>query len=745
MSSSNRSLRRLLAGLILLAALWAAAVAQGRPAGPSGVQPLLAGEEPAVIETTPGDQTTVLGAKVLLPITGKELVKFEAKGLPAGLKAEEVTTSEWKIVGEPTAVTPAAAVALVAENPGHGPPAEVKFNWTIDGIENPGPQKAIAGTPVIPLIVKGVGMKALTAAKPLPPGLELTDVGTSETEWEIHGTPNQPTVNTVELQGQNEKGEALAPVQFTFTVAGMHDPGPRFGTVGQPVEVFITGVELVNLTASPLPPGLKLVDVEGSETLWEIVGTPTAAGETEVELNAENEAKQPLPSFKFKFTIAQTPPPTPPSATGTLAISPAAAFSAARSTCAGLNWTPSTVSTQWLIDGLPISGATAATYVAPRIYDGRRLSCRQSAVTAEGGTASVTSAAATVHEQPPQPYWSIGLASQRCSSPVCMQDGAAPRTPVTRTYQQAGSWMTASQVRCISAPWTSIAGTSAIAAVEQLAEAHSVTVTLVRTTAAGAVPIASQELSSLTIPSDGIDGAVPGSPFAGNIVAGFGSQAFTRGELWPRLFPGSLGKPDRFAAGQGYVAYQVNSGATPPRSFQLVYNLTAADLGAHLHCTVSAKDGPVASPTTATLTSPEYTVSKAASCAPRQVAHIGGPQPATVVVGSRLCLQAPSGVSEIGNGPRDLSVVAGRSAVGLECTLGSGCTGKLTLTSGGRDIATANVSLRRGARKVLSLKLTGQASKRLKKAGSAGLAASLDLIGKRSRRRLASVKLLPAG
>ncbi len=382
--------------------------------------------------------------------------------------------------------------------------------------------------------------------------------------------------------------------------------------------------------------------------------------------------------------------------------------------------------------------------MAPRIDDGHLLSCRQTALTAEGATASVTSAPATVHEQPPQPYWAIGPASQRCSSPVCMQDGEAPQTPVTRTYQQAGGWMAASQVRCVSAPWTSIAGSSGVTAVERLAEAHSATLTLVRTTAAGAVPIVSQELSDLSSPSEGIDGAVPGSPFAGSIVSSFGPQTFTRGELWPRLFTGSLGKPDRFAAGQGYVAYQVNAGSAPLRSFQLVYNLTAADLGAHLRCIVSAKDGPVASPTTATLTSPEYTVSKASSCAPRRVAHVGGPQPATVVLGSRRCLEAPSGMSEIGNGPRDLSVVAGRAAIALECTLGSGCRGRLTLASRGRTIAGANVSLRRGARKVVSLQLTGQGPSRLKKAGSAGLAASLNLLGKSYKRRLSSVKLLSA-
>jgi hypothetical protein len=346
-----------------------------------------------------------------------------------------------------------------------------------------------------------------------------------------------------------------------------------------------------------------------------------------------------------------------------------------------------------------------------------------------------------VHEQPPQPSWAIGPSSQRCSSPVCMQDGDSPQTPATRTYQQGASWFAASQVRCISAPWTSIAGTSSLASVEHQAEAHAVTVSLLRITPAGTVTLASRQLTNLTTGRDEIDGSAPGAPFAGDIAASFGPQVFTPGELWPRLLAGSLGKPDRFAAGQGYIAYQL-AGTGVPRSFQLVYNLTAADLGAHLQCTVSAEDGPETSPTAATLTSPQYSVSSARGCAPRQLAHIGGPQPAVAVIGSRLCLEAPSGLGEIGGRRGDVSVAAGRAAFDVECTLASGCSGKLTLASGGRSLASSPVLLHRGARRIVSLKLNGGGRTRLKKAGSSGLAASLTLGGKTTARRLLSVKLV---
>jgi hypothetical protein len=361
---------------------------------------------------------------------------------------------------------------------------------------------------------------------------------------------------------------------------------------------------------------------------------------------------------------------------------------------------------------------------------------------ANGAVAQQTSAGVTVHEQPAQPAWPIGPAAQHCAGPVCMEDGASAQTPPTSTYQQGGTWLAASQVRCISAPWTSVAGTSGLAAVESLAEAHAVAVTLQRITPAGTVTLASQELSSLGTASDSLDGSLTGSPFAGNIAAGYGTQAFAAGELWPRLFKGSLGRPDRFVAGQGYIAYQLAGAGAVQRSFQLVYNLTAADLGARLRCVVQAKDGPVQVPTSATLTSPEYTVAASRSCAPRNVAHIGGPQPAVVLAGSRRCLAAPSGLAEIGGAVGDVSVVAGRSSVMLECTLAAGCRGNLTLAGGGRSLASVRVSLSRGARRIVSLRLSPQGRALVRRAGSAGLAANLSLVGKGAPRRLVSLRLL---
>jgi hypothetical protein len=725
----------------LLGLLGAAAAAQASPAGRSGIRPFIAGEEPATLEK-PADQGTPVGREVALAIKGTELFELKAEGLPAGLEVKKVSSAEWEVTGAPTTIAAAATVTLTAENPKHGAPAVTKFSWTIGGIELPPDEKSIIAAPVkIP--VTGVELKTLTAST-LPPGLELKNLG-SETSWEITGAAHTG-LTQIELKGQNAKGEPLPPVEFTFGAVGANNPGPQKGSVGVPLEVAIHGVELAKLTAAkPLPGGLKLEDQAASEFEWRIVGTPTAAGVAEIELEVEDAGKQ-TQLLKFTLTIAEAeteapPAPAPPTATGRLAISPAAAFAAAKSTCSGVAWSPAGVTTQWLLDGAPISGATATTYTAPRIDDGHVLSCSQTATGADGAVARQTSAGVTVHEQPAQPAWPIGPASEHCSSAVCMEDGNSAQTPVTRSYQQGGSWLQASQVRCVSAPWTSIAGSSSLASVAGFAEAHSVTVTLQRITPAGVVTVAAAQLATLGAGADALDGTPAGSPFAGQIVTGYGTEAFAPAELWTRLHPGALGRPDRFAAGQGYLAYQLAAGPGVKRSFQLVYNLAPADLGAKLRCVVAAADGPVASPTVATVGSPEYAVAKSSSCGPRRLAHVGGPQPAAVLIGSRRCLTAQAGLAEIGGSSADVSSVAGRSAIALECELAAGCSGRLTLSSHSHALAAVTVSVHRNGRRLVSLALNAVGRRLLRRAGSGGLAVTLSLAGHGTTRRLLAATL----
>jgi streptogramin lyase len=435
--------------------------------------------------------------------------------------------------------------------------------------------------------------------------------------------------------------------------------------------------------------------------------------------------------------------PTPPSATGTLAVSPSVVFSAAKSSCAGTTWTASSLATQWLLDGSPIAGATQSSFTPPRSDDGHALACRQTATSPEGSS-SLTSASRTIHEQPPQPSWATAPASEQCSSPVCMQSGEAGEGESQGAYQQGGAWFAASAVRCVSAPWTSTAGGSLLPDVARSAQAHAVSMALQRMTASGPVTVASTELGDLGTARDAIDdlGSAVGAPFERLIASSYGTQTFAHGELWTQRFPGSIGQPSWFVAGQGDLLYDVSSGAAVEGSFQLLYNLTAADLGARLRCVAVAEDGPLSAPTRASHTSSEYTVSSSSRCAPQWLAPGHGPQPTAFVLGRLRCLQAPSNLGALGGGSPGLAVGAGAMRFSLYCALSSGCRGRLALAApGGSVIAQTNLALGHGQRGLVRLTLGSDGRRLLRRRGKLGLAANLSLRAQRHVRHVSALRL----
>jgi hypothetical protein len=607
-------------------------------------------------------------------------------------------------------------------------------------IVKPADQASTTGTPA-ELVVHGENLAFLTAEN-LPAGISAP-VQVSETEWKITGTPSVVETVTVKLKSEDlEKAGSPAESEFAWTTyapATLTAPGPQTGVVGTPLSLAITGSGLHELTAAPLPPGLELV--EASETEWDVVGTPTTPGVTTTTLEAKNQAGTATAPASFGWAIgeAPSPPPSPPApqpptATGTLAVSPGVVFSAARAVCGGLTWSTGTVATQWLLDGAPVAGATAATFIAPRADDGHLLSCRQTA-TAGGRSASLTSAARTVHEQPAESAWPISPAAEQCATGICMQEGSAPAAS-GESYPQAGAWWATQQVRCASAPWTSAVGDSALAAVRAFAEAHSVTLSLQRVTAAGVVTIAGQQLGDLAAARDQLDGAT--SPFAGAIVSAFGSQSFAPHELWPARYPGATGHPDWFAPGGGLISYALTGLA---RSFQLTYSLSAADLGTRLRCLATAEDGPPGASTSSSFTSPEYAVTDSARCGPRRLAGRRVPQPAIVQAGDLRCLPAASSLPAIGAGLQGAAVKGSTLAVSLGCGLAGGCDGTLTLSTS-HTLATAPVRLARGHSRLLRLHLSAAGRSELRAAGSSGLAAAMRLRADGHTRPLVSLRLL---
>ena len=233
-----------------------------------------------------------------------------------------------------------------------------------------------------------------------------------------------------------------------------------------------------------------------------------------------------------------------------------------------------TVSTEWLLDGSVVPGATGTTYVPPRLDDGHLLACRQTGTGSNGLPASLTSGAKTVYEQPPAPAWpdpSIGCAGAAtiCIYTVAFDEGA---------YPHDGDWYATADAFCTSAPWTSIGGDSIFAAQRALAEAHTVTITLERVTATGTVTLASEQVSALGTARDLADGTPSPTPpiYPGEIAISYGSQLYAPTDNYVRyLAPGAAGKPDTSVAGQGLFLYYV-----PPSSPGMLPALVRADVRA---------------------------------------------------------------------------------------------------------------------------------------------------------------------
>jgi len=440
-----------------------------------------------------------------------------------------------------------------------------------------------------------------------------------------------------------------------------------------------------------------------------------------------------LPGTAAGAVGAEGPGPAP---SGTLSVGPGVVFSAARAVCAGAGWPAgAAVSTQWLLDGAPLAGATGATFTPPRADDGHSLSCSQTAT--EGGSSrTVEAPARPIHEQPPQPSWPISPVARACAAPVCMQEGAGPGA-TGEAYAQAGAWWGAKQIRCVSAPWTSVVGDSPVPGVSLFAEAHLVRLSLQRIDPAGPVTIAAGELSGLAVASDSLDG--PEGPFGRAVVAAFGAEPFAPGELWSRVFPAASGRPNWFAPQGGLLSYALDGEV--PRSVQLTYTLAASDLGSRLRCVASALDGPAAAPTGASFASAEYPVATSARCGPRRLVSLRAPQPALLAVGDPRCLAVPSALPAVGAGLQGIAVKGDRLALALDCALRAGCSGRLTLTSGTK-LAGAAVRLRAGAERIVQLSLGPAAVRRVARAGHAGLPVTVRLTSGGGVRMLAVARLI---
>ncbi|MHB8531092.1 MAG: putative Ig domain-containing protein [Solirubrobacteraceae bacterium] len=687
----------------------------------------------------PADQASVEGVAIApLIVKGTHLFSLKATGLPPGIEQPvKKSQTEWEIKGTPAAHQPTTPVTLEAQNEERGPIQTQTFNWTVaeaqPTIVKPSDQITQEGKPITPVPVTGTRL-AVLKPKALPAGLKL--VKRTEAEWEISGTPTSAKAETqVTLEAQNKQQGPVVTQTFNWTVTELEPqptvekPADQASVAGAPISpLIVRGSRLAALSAKQLPAGLTLSKL--SEAEWEIAGTPTTArAATEVLLEAVNKEGRGSAVRVFNWTVTAVGP----APSGGLTVSPGVVFSASRASCGGVRWPVAAVGTQWLLDGAPLPGATAGTYVPPRADDGHRLACRQTATATNGVSTTVTSAAHVVYEQPPQASWPVVAAAQRCGTPVCMFDGGTTAVQSAQSYAQGGEWLAARQVRCASAPWTSQAGDSAVAAVHGLAAAHAIRVSLQRVTASGAVTILSAHAGPLP------EGAAAGG-VGGSYSVALGAQPFTAGEMWTKLQTAASGTPNWFAAGAGALFYSAGGAAGVLRSFQLVYELTAADLGATLRCVAGADDGPAGAPTRAAGASPEYRVASSSACAPRRLGAASAPQPALVEPGRTPCLLAPAGPAPLEGSEAAIAVANGRAAIALACALSS-CRGTLSLVSSGATAGHAAVRISRGRTGLVRVPLTSTGRRLLAR----GAVVAVRLRLNRASRTLGTARLVKLG
>ncbi len=284
---------------------------------------------PVIESVTPAEETVVAGTAITpVVIKGTNLKTVTAEGLPAELSLNEVGTSEteWEITGTPTTAKPQTPITIKAENSEGKAAAETKtYKLTVQeplpviGTVTPAEETVVAGTAIKRVVIKGTTLKTVTA-EGLPAELSLKAVGgTSETEWEITGTPTTAKPQTpITIKAENTEGKAAAKTKtYKLTV---QEPLPVIGTVTPAEEtvvagtaikrVVIKGTNLKTVTAEGLPAELSLKEV--SETEWEITGTPTTAKtQTTITIKAKNsEGKAAAETKTYKLTV-QEPVPLP--------------------------------------------------------------------------------------------------------------------------------------------------------------------------------------------------------------------------------------------------------------------------------------------------------------------------------------------------------------------------------------------------------------------------------------------------
>ena len=242
------------------------------------------GDTPGVLLTNPGDQASMTGQSVGLPLlaTGSPTI-YTVVNLPPGLAVDAATGWMSGVIG-PAADqgSPYVVTARVSDPSGYF--SSVQFLWSVRGnraptVTNPGSQRAIAGTAVNRTIAAfdEDGDPLTFAAAGLPPGLAI-DAATGI----IGGTVAADAAGTYTVTVDVSDGFVSVAAPFSWTVSapgelavdgivsidgfGSSVTSPAFGTAiaGETLIAFVSA-------AQPTEDGVQTAIVSGAGLDWTLV------------------------------------------------------------------------------------------------------------------------------------------------------------------------------------------------------------------------------------------------------------------------------------------------------------------------------------------------------------------------------------------------------------------------------------------------------------------------------------------
>lgn len=174
---------------------------------------------------------------------------------------------------------------------------------------------AATGT-VYAATVTAAGDEPLTfalASGSLPPGIALTSAGRVAT---LSGTPSSPGTYTFSLTATNAAGADTKAYRIVVAARGIAPTLPAASwpavQVNTPFSQTLdaTGDEPLTfaLTGGTLPPGLTLTSAGRTVT---VSGTPTAVGDSDIEISASNAAGSDAETYRISVTAAPPAPVAP--------------------------------------------------------------------------------------------------------------------------------------------------------------------------------------------------------------------------------------------------------------------------------------------------------------------------------------------------------------------------------------------------------------------------------------------------